>query len=513
MSQIPPNVRPPTPEEIREYADAHHMSLSDDEVADFVAAIEGTLELYERLDELPEPVPERRFTERDPGYRPDAEEDPLNAVVRHCEVPGASTGPLSGYDVGLKDNVALAGVQMTCGSRLFEGYVPERDATVVTRLLDAGATITAKLNMEDMAFSGSGELSATGPVLNPRDRDHIAGGSSSGSIAAVVDGTVDVAIGGDQGGSIRIPAAWSGGVGHKPTHSLVPYTGVVGLGHTFDHVGPMATTVADCARVLDAIAGKDPDDPRQGAVPTEPTGYLDALDDDPSSVTVGVVGEGFDREESEEHVDEAVQEALDEFEAAGATVEDVSVPMHRDGLAIWNGIVNEETAALVRGEGVGHFGDGYYDTQFAETFGRARRAQADDYLTTLKLTLILGEYLGDQYRGRYHARAQNLGRELAERYDEALADVDVLAMPTTPQTAHERRDHLTRLEVLQRALAMLGNTAPFDVTGHPAISVPAGEPDGLPAGLMLVGERFDDATVLAAARAYEDRVGWAWQDG
>jgi amidase len=142
---------------------------------------------------------------------------------------------------------------MTAGSKLFEGYVPSIDATVVRRLLDGGATITAKLNMEDMAFSGSGELSATGSVLNPRDDDYIAGGSSSGSIVAVVAGDVDVAMGGDQGGSVRIPAAWSGGVG---THGLVPYTGVVGPGHSFDHTGPMATSVEDCALLLTSSPGR-----------------------------------------------------------------------------------------------------------------------------------------------------------------------------------------------------------------------------------------------------------------
>lgn len=501
MTEIPPNVQPPTPEEIREMAAAHHMELSDEEVADFAAAIEGTLEGYERLDELPSPTRERRYTDRDPGYRPDDEEDPLNAFVRKCRVEGAEDGPLAGVEVGLKDSVALAGVEMTCGSKLLEGYVPDRDATIVTRLLDAGATITGKLNMEDMAFSGSGELSATGPVLNPRSEDHIAGGSSSGSIAAVVAGDVDVAIGGDQGGSIRIPAAWSGGVGHKPTHTLVPYTGVAGLGFSFDHVGPMTTNVEDCARILDVVAGKDPDDPRQGVVETDD--YQAALGADPAELTVAVLQEGFGHEASEEGVDETVRAALDDFEAAGATVEEVSVPMHLDGLPIWNGVAIEETTATIRDEGIGKYGEGYYDERFAEVFGRARRAAADDYLTTLKLTLVLGEYLSRRYRGRYYAKAQNLARELRDRYDEALADADVLAMPTTPQTAHERRDDLERLEVIERALSMLPNTAPFDVTGHPAISVPAGEHDGLPVGLMFVGERFDDATVLQAGDAFE----------
>lgn len=505
MSGIPPNVQPPTPAEIREKAAKHHIDLSEEEVADFAAAITGTLEAYERLDELPEPTPERTHTDRDAGYRPTAGEDPLNAFVRKCDVPGADDGPLSGYEVGLKDNVAVAGIEMTCGSKLFDGYVPEQDATIVTRLLDAGATITGKLNMEDMAFSGSGELSATGPVHNPYDPDYIAGGSSSGSIAAVVDGDVDVAIGGDQGGSVRIPAAWSGGVGHKPTHSLVPYTGIAGLGRSFDHAGPMATSVADCARVLDVIAGEDGRDPRQGVVPTE--SYSDALDGSPD-VTVGVLEQGFGHERSEEGVDSTVRDALDAFADAGADVTSVSVPMHLDGLPIWNGIAIEGTAATVDADGAGHHGNGEYDTQFMEFFGRARRAAADDYLTTLKLTLVLGQYLADEYRGRYYAKAQNLSRELAGRYDAALSDVDVLAMPTTPQTAHEHRTDLDRLEIIDRALCMLPNTAPFDVTGHPALSVPAGTADGLPVGLMFVGARFDDATVLRAGHAFEQHHDW-----
>ena len=504
MSESPPNVQPPTPAEIREYARRHHIDLTDQEVEDFEAAITETLLGYERLDQLPDYRPRVEYTDRDPGYRPGPDEDPLNAFVTKCKVTGADDGPLADYEVGLKDNVNLAGVELTVGSKLFEGYVPSTDATIVTRLLDAGATITGKLNMEDMAFSGSGELSATGPVLNPVDSDYIAGGSSSGSAAAVGNGDVDVAIGGDQGGSIRIPAAWSGLVGHKPTHSLVPYTGIVGLGRSFDHAGPICSTVDDCARVLNVIAGKDGLDPRQGVVPTDD--YREALSDDPSDVTVGVLEEGFDRETGESGVDETVRDALAAFEDAGATVTEVSVPMHLDGLTIWNAIALEETAATVDSEGVGHYGKGFYDTQLADAFGRARRSDADDYITTLKLTLVLGEYLADEYRGHYYAKAQNLSRKLAEEYDDALADVDVLAMPTTPQTAHAVDESISRLEAIDRALNMLHNTSPFDVTGHPATSVPAGTADGLPVGLMLIGERFDDATVLSSAYAFEQHI-------
>lgn len=504
MSDLPPNVQPPTPEAIREHASKFYMDLSDEEVEDFRAAVVETLAGYERLDELPDYRPGIEYTDRDPGYRPGPSEDPANAFVTKCVVQGADDGPLTGYEVGIKDNVNVAGVEMTLGSKLFDGYVPMTDATIVTRLLDAGATITGKLNMEDMAFSGSGELSATGPVANPYDSEYLAGGSSSGSAAAVGSGDVDVAIGGDQAGSIRIPASWSGIVGHKPTHSLVPYTGIAGLGRSFDHAGPMCSTVADCARVLEAIAGEDGLDPRQGVVPTE--SYVDALSGDPSEITVGVVEEGFGHETSDPAVDDTVRDALAAFEDAGADVTEIAVPMHLDGLAIWNGIGTEATAATVDAEGVGHYGSGFYDTQMADAFGRARRAQADDFPPALKLTLVLGSYLSEEYRGHYYAKAQNLSRKLAESYDEALADVDVLAMPTTPQTAHRIEPELSRVELLERALSMLDNTAPFDVTGHPAISVPAGTADGLPVGLMLVGGQFEDATVLDGAHAFEQAV-------
>lgn len=504
MSKVPPNIRPPTPEEIRELAAHHHIDLTEEEVTDFEELIAASLAGYERLDELSVPSSSPEYTDRDPGYNPDAEEDPLNAFVRKCAVVGADSGPLADYEVGLKDNISVAGVEMTCGSKLFKGYVPETDATIVTRLLEAGATITGKLNMEDMAFSGSGELSATGAVRNPRDSEYIAGGSSSGSVAAVVNGDVDVAIGGDQGGSIRIPAAWSGGVGHKPTHSLVPYTGVAGLGRSFDHTGPITRSVADAARVLEVIAGKDPKDPRQGHVPTHR--YTDALDGTATDVTVGVLEEGFGHEQSEPDVDSTVREALAAFKTAGATVEEISIPMHLDGMPIWNAIATEGTMATVEAEGLGYNAGGWYDTQFMEAFAHARRVHGNDYLATVKLTLIMGQYLSEKYHSHYYAKAQNLSRELASRYNDALTHVDVLAMPTTPQTAHAYEPDLTRMEIIDRALNMLPNTAPFDVTGHPALSVPAGTADGLPVGLMFVGDQFADQTVLQAGHAFEQAV-------
>lgn len=498
-------MRPPTPEELRELATAHHIELDDGEVEAFIDLIDGALDTFERIEAMPEPRHQQEHTTRDPGYRPDSDEDPNNAFVTRCLVEGADDGPLSGYDIGVKDNIAVAGVEMTCGSKVMDGYVPSRDATAVERLLDAGGTVVGKTNMSNMAVSGTGELSASGPVLNPRDSEHLAGGSSSGSAVAVVEGRVDIALSTDQAGSIRVPAAWSGCVGHKPTHGLVPYTGALGMGYTFDHIGPITGTVEDAALALDVLAGSDPGDPRQGHVPTQE--YADSLSADADDLTVGVITEGFAGVEPE--LDEVVRDAVDAFEAQGATVRDVSIPWHEDGTLIWRGIVPESIAALHRDEGVGHFVDGYYDTQFLDQFANAKRARANDFPPTYKFLLLLGQYLMEEQHGRYYAKAQNLLTELTDAYDSALSDVDVLALPTSPITAYEVGEPLERADdIVERAQTgtRTRNSSPFDVTGHPATSVPCGAVDGLPAGLMFVGEHFDDAAALRAAHAFEQTV-------
>jgi amidase len=501
-------IEAPSPERIRNLAAGIDLQLTEEEIQTIAAVSEGMMGVFQRLAQLEDPRPEVQYPDRDSGGRVPDEENPLNAWVTACEVPGAEDGPLSGFEVGLKDNVSVADVEMTLGSSMFEGYVPEIDATVVTRLLDAGATISGKLNMESMALSASGELSDHGPVLNPHSEDHLAGGSSSGSAAAVVDGDVDVAIGGDQAGSIRIPSSWSGCVGHKPTHTLVPYTGIGALGHSFDHAGPMATSVQDAALVLEVIAGKDPLDSRQGAVPTQDytgavTGTPDAAD-----LAIGVVQEGFDRDETEAAVDETVEAALNGLADAGAAIDEVSVPWHLDGEPIFLGFAMQETTELFLGEGQGYFAKGFHDTHFAEEFGKRRRNNSEEFPPFPKLELVMGRYLKEEYYSTFHGKAQNLRRPLTAAYDEHLSEYDVLALPTTPMTAHEVIDDPSFGEGLDRAADMIGNTAPFDVTGHPAISVPCGTVDELPVGLQFVGEYFDDASVLRAARAYEAHVGW-----
>lgn len=499
---VPPNLRAPDPEEVREIASRHRLDLTDEEVRVLTESVSDLLSGYDRIDELYDP--ERTdLSGRSIDHR--SFDDEYNAFSTQCSVTETDSGPLAGVRVGVKDNISVAGVEMHCGTRALSGYIPDRDATVVSRLLDAGATITGKLNMESMAKSGSGDFSDDGPVLNPRNTEYLAGGSSSGSGAAVVAGEVDIALGTDQGGSIRIPAAWCGCVGHKPTHGLVPYTGIVGIGHTFDHVGPMAMTVEDCARTLEVIAGADGLDPRQSD--TNVGAYTEALGGDPSDITVGILPEGFGMPESEPAMDDAVRESLDRFEEAGVTLDEKSVPLHTDGALLWTAINYSAVTALIRDEGVGHFVQGQYDTTFLEAFARARRTNAHQFSPTLKLSLVAGQYLADEYHDRYHARAQNLRRKLRDAYDNALESVDVLALPTVTKTAHPLQPDLSLEKSLDRATDMAANTAPFDITGHPAISVPCGVVDGLPVGLMFVGNRGDDETVFEAASAFERSVG------
>jgi amidase len=496
-------VKIPTPEQLQEISDSYNLNLSDADVESFLGLIDATLASYARLDRLVEPAPEVRYP-RSGGHRPEPEENPLNAWYWRCSIQGAEGGPLSGKKIAIKDNVCVAGVPMMNGTATLEGYVPEADATIVTRILDAGGEIVGKTVCESLCFSGGSHTSDTGPVLNPHDHSRSAGGSSSGSAALVVAGGCDMAIGGDQGGSIRIPSSWCGAYGLKGTHGLVPYTGVFPIEITLDHTGPIAATVEDVALLLSAVAGEDGLDPRQKDVKT--ADYLEDLDGGVEGMKIGVLAEGFDWPDlSEEDVDEAVQEASRAFGGLGARVEEVSVPLHRDGIHVWNGIAIEgATALMVDGNSMGTNWKGHYTTSLLDAYARGRIVRADDLSETVKLTVLLGRYLQDRYHGRYYAKAQNLGRKLAAAYDTALESYDLLLLPTLPMKATLiPAPDAPREEVVQRALEMIYNTCPFDVTGHPAMNVPCSLSDGLPVGAMLVGRKWDEAKILKAARAFE----------
>lgn len=496
-------VTPPTLKELAAIAREYHMNLSEEELKVFLSLMDGPLASYRRVAELPEPKLPVKYP-RQPGYRPSPQENPLNAWYWRCSIKGADTGKLAGKKIAIKDNVCVAGVPMMNGSAILEGFVPDVDATIVTRILDAGGEIIGKAVCEDLCFSGGSHTSATGPVLNPHNPKYSAGGSSSGSAALVAHGDCDMSIGGDQGGSIRIPSCWCGTYGLKPTYGLVPYTGIFPIEQTLDHTGPIAMTVENVALLLEVIAGEDPLDPRQrGKIETKP--YTQALTGHIKDLKIGIVQEGFGWPgASEEDVDKAVKEAAFSLGKLGAQVEEISIPLHRDGIHIWNAIAIEGALAqMIRADSMGLNWKGYYTTTLVDYYGRARRVLADQFSDTTKLVILTGQYMANKYFGRYYGKAQNLSRVLRAAYDDALKRFDLLIMPTLPMKPMPLIPNPTTAQYFTSALGMIQNTCPFDVTGHPAMNVPCAKLNGLPVGMMLIGRHFEDDVVLRAAHGFQ----------
>lgn len=499
----------PTASDIDMAAEGFGMHLTDSERDTYRHLVSEGLRSYEIIGALYDAVVAPVPPERDWRF-PAPEENQLGAWYVKSEISTHSDGPLAGKRIVVKDNVAVGGLPMMNGSRTLEGYVPAEDATVVTRLLDAGATIVGKATCEDLCFSGSSFTSKPDPVRNPWNRERSAGGSSSGSGVLVAAGEVDLAVGADQGGSVRMPAAWCGVVGHKPTYGLVPYTGGFPIERTIDHLGPMGPNVPDVAAMLQVMAGVDGVDPRQNGVP-EPEDYIAAVTRDIRGMRIGLVTEGFGRPAlSDPAVDEAVRAASEVFRSLGASVKEVSVPIHSAGaMDIWNVIATDGAAyQLLGGNGHGLNAPGYTDPAVMEYFGKRRREFADDLSGSVKLIGISGAYGLRAFGGSYYARARRLVPHLIAAYDAALSEYDVLVMPTIPFQPGPLLDDSAPLEdYILTALGVAFNTAPFDASGHPASSVPVGMVDGMPVGMMLIGRHFDDATVLQVTAAYERERG------
>jgi amidase len=479
------------------------LALSDPDLEAYQELMRGPLASFEAVASADEPTQPIRYP-REEVRPPRPEENPHNAWYWRCSIKGADEGPLRGKRLVVKDNICVAGVPMMNGSRVLEGYVPDVDATVVTRVLDAGAEIVGKGVCEHLSAGGSSFTSDTGPVRNPHDPSRSAGGSTSGPAALVASGEAELALGTDQGGSIRIPSAWCGIYGLKPTYGLVPYTGISSAEQTQDHVGLIADNTMDLALLLQAVAGQDYLDPRQSF--SRPEAYTRALTGELQGVRVGVLEEGFAwPNASEEDVDAAVREAASRLAHLGASVKSVSIPAHRQAHHIWRVIgVEGRTALMFKGRGMGTNWKGYYTLSLLEAYARGFREKAHLLSEPVKLQTLLGEALLRLYDGRYYARAQNLALGLRQTYDEALASTDVLLMPTTPMKATLLPDPSTSwVDSFPRNLEMTPNTAPFNVTGHPALSVPCALSQGLPVGMMLIGQFFNESMLLRVAGAFE----------
>jgi len=414
-----------------------------------------------------------------------------NAFITEDAIEPTDSGRLDEKTVAVKDNISTEGVTTTCGSRMLEDYVPPYDATVVARLKEAGATIAGKANMDEFGMGTTTETSAFGATTNPVDDERVPGGSSGGSAAAVAAGDVDLALGSDTGGSIRCPAAFCGVVGIKPTYGLVSRYGLVAYANSLEQIGPIANSTEDAAELLDVIAGQDENDGTTRDAGDE-SDYVAAADGDVDGLTVGIPMELV--EDADDRVVDVFEDALDELRDSGVETVEVSLPSIEYGVAAYYVIaMSEASSNLARFDGVRYGESGGYDGNWNESFAKAREEGFGD---EVKRRILLGTYaLSAGYHDKYYKQAQEARAWVKQDFDEAFDDIDVLASPTMPILPPKLGESLDDPLTMYLADA---NTVPANLANLPAISVPAGEADGLPVGLQFVGPTFGEETIIRA---------------
>jgi amidase len=497
----------PNQNQLRELGAEMGMELTEQYAEAVVEYLKPFADGYRMIAAMPDDLPPVKYP-RAGSYRPEGEENKYGAWIVKTHIKGAKSGRLLGKKVAIKDTYSIAGVPLTNGASVLEGYVPEFDASIVTRLLDAGAEIVGKSVCEYFSFSGGAATSTSGPVQNPRAWGHTPGGSSTGSGALVAAGEVDMATGGDQAGSIRIPASLSGVVGIKPTWGLVPYTGIMGMDSTIDHAGPLTASAAESALFLEVMAGPDGLDPRQGGIKLDQ--YTKAIGQNIKGLKIGVVKEGFGQWDSHPDVDAGVRAAVKELQRLGAVVKEVSIPWHLDGLPVWGAIALESTYQMMfHDASVGRNVEGVYQVSLAARLASIRD-RANELPDTVKVGALLGSYTSHYYQGYFYFKAQNLRRRLRAAYNKALDEHDLLLMPTTRVMASKIPPADAPLPVImQHSWEQIANTCPFNVTGHPAISIPCGLGEGdRPIGLMLIARHWQESTLYRAADAFERGTDW-----
>lgn len=411
--------------------------------------------------------------------------------------------PLTGIPVAVKDIIVTKGVRTTAGSKILENFVPPYDSHVYEQLRRAGAVIVGKANMDEFAMGSSTEHSAYGPTHNPWKLDLVPGGSSGGSAAAVSAGECLVALGSDTGGSIRQPAALCGVVGIDPTYGRVSRYGIIAFGSSLDQVGPLARDVEDAATMLDCISGHDPRDSTTNPEPVPDLRHY--VGRDIKGMRIGVPKEYF-VEGMEPGVKARIEEALRLFEGLGCHVDrELSLPSTGHALAVYYLIAPSEASAnLARYDGVKY---GFSDRSGGSMWENMEQTRARGFGEEVKRRIMLGTYaLSAGYYDAYYLKAQKVRTLISREFTAAFEKYDVIVTPTSPTVAFPigaKTDD---------PYAMYLNdvyTLPSAVAGLPAISVPCGLSEGLPVGLQIIGNLFDEGRMIMAAHAFEQAFGWA----
>lgn len=415
---------------------------------------------------------------------------------------GNYKGPLHGIPLGLKDIFVTKDIKTTCGSKMLENFIPPYNATVTQKLLDSGALILGKNNMDEFAMGSSTETSYFGPTSNPWDTERVPGGSSGGSASATAASLCLGSVGTDTGGSIRQPAALCGVVGMKPTYGRVSRFGMIAFASSLDQAGPLTKTVEDTAIILNAISGPDPKDSTCLDVPVPD--YAKSLKDDLKGLKIGIPKEYF-VEGMDKDVENASREAISLMESLGAEIVEISLP-HTEYAVLTYYIIapSEASSNLARYDGV-KYG---FRAEGAETLREMYfKTRAQGFGDEVKRRIMLGTYaLSSGYYDAYYLKAQKVRTLIKNDFDEAFKKVDAIVAPTTPEVAFKIGEK-TQDPIKMYLSDVL--TIPCNIAGLPGISVPCGfSSDGLPIGIQVLGKAFDEEAVIHVANAYEQNTNW-----
>lgn len=412
---------------------------------------------------------------------------------------GELTGPLAGVPVAVKDNICTEGLRTTCSSKMLHHFVPAYSAEAVRNLQRAGAVILGKTNMDEFAMGSTTETSAYGPTRNPRNTEHVPGGSSGGSAAAVAAGECVYAIGSDTGGSIRQPASYCGVVGMKPTYGTVSRYGLIAYGSSLDQIGPLTKDVADCAAVLEALASHDPKD--STSVSREDTNFTASLTDHVEGLRIGIpndyLGEGLDSE-----VRAAVLQAAEVLEKRGAVVERFDLSLVEYAVPAYYTIAAAEASSnLERFDGIKY---GYRAEACEGLHNMYKKSRSEGFGEEVKRRIMLGSFvLSSGYYDAYYLKALKVKALIKKAFDTAFEKYDLILGPVAPTTAPKLGESLT--DPIQMYLGDIYTIA-VNLAGLPGISIPCGvDSRGLPIGLQLIGDCFQEKKLFRAAYTYEQR--------
>lgn len=421
-------------------------------------------------------------------------------------IANGSATALTGIPMTLKDNICSDGDLTTCASKILSGFRPYYDSTVWTKLKGQGAVMLGKTNMDEFAMGSTSETSVYGAPLNPRNTEHVTGGSSGGGAAAVCANMAAYALGSDTGGSVRQPASFCGIVGLKPTYGAVSRYGLIAYGSSLDQIGVLANSVKDTAVVFDAISGVDPHD--QTSVDFDFGDIAQSLGQkDVKGLKIGVAKEYFDGINGE--IKDAIDSAIKFYEENGAEIVDISLPVLKQALPVYYIIACAEASSnLGRYDGIRY---GYRPESFNDVEEMILKTRTEGFGDEVKRRIMLGTYvLSSGYYDAYYKKACLLRENLIADFEDIFNECDALIAPTAPNTAFKLNfNSASPVEMYLSDIA----TVPINITGVPAISVPVGtDGSGLPIGMQIIGKKFSEKTILDAAYFYEKNADCGVED-